>query len=437
MAHFTDRSRLQTGSRCQRKRWWQYHAGTKGIGLSKVRKSAPLVTGAAVHEGFAHLLQFGGQAGGWTNLPTVSSPIIEGAVTKALNYFDTELNVAQGGGLDYTPDEPGQQDSTQDQSPDQMAAVDNAQQQWLIAQQKGLVEALVRLSGIRIVPNLLRDFDVPLVEQEMAVRLPKSGAIFQSRADGLLRSKGTGEQYALSLKTVAQWSKWKDSEILVDAQGLTEPYVLEANGFGEVAGAQMIYLIKGREMWNSYERRPETYNHLIRAWADRSGASVEWAWKYNWTDPLTGRGRKLGSGYKPVYWFNEPDGVRVWMEMLATGQVQPDIGGDPLGGWVMPTPIYRNQDQRQLWMDQADQAEVKVQEKLVQIAQGADPLKVFAPPLDRITCTALGRCECWDLCWGPEWKRRGIEGPEESGEWVVRKPHHSGEKEMVDGNVAN
>ena len=93
MAHFTDRSRLQTGSRCQRKRWWQYHAGTKGTGLSKVRRSAPLVTGAAVHEGFAHLLQFGGQAGGWTNLPTVSSPIIEGAVTKALNYFDAELNV--------------------------------------------------------------------------------------------------------------------------------------------------------------------------------------------------------------------------------------------------------------------------------------------------------------------------------------------------------
>ena len=96
MAHFTDRSRLQTGSRCQRKRWWQYHAGTKGIGLSKVRKSAPLVTGAAVREGFAHLLEMGGRIGA-----------VDSAVDKALNYFDAELNVAQGGGLDYTPDEPG------------------------------------------------------------------------------------------------------------------------------------------------------------------------------------------------------------------------------------------------------------------------------------------------------------------------------------------
>lgn len=425
--HYTDRSRLQTGSRCQRKRWWNYHAGTSGIGLTKVRRSAPLVTGAAVHEGVASLLQNANALYiGGGDVDVLPPMIVEGAVKSAIEYFDKEVNLTgTGGGLDYTPDE-----TFENVDP---VIADACLQGWMYKQQMGLTEALVRLSAMRIIPNLIKEFEIVLVEKEMEIVLPNSGAIFQSRADGLMKRRTDGEQFALSLKTAAQWNKYKSDEMMIDSQGLTEPYVLEACGFGEVAGAQMIYLIKGREMWNAWEKRPETYNHLIRAWADRSGPTgVQWGWKYDWKDATTGKGRRLGQSFKPVYFFDEgSDAIKQWMELLATGQVQPEAG-DPLGGWIMPQPIYRNQDAREEWMELADMVECEVQNKLVQIEHGADPLKLFPAPLDRIQCTSLGKCEYYDLCWGPKWKQQD---PEVTGEWKPREPHHSGEKEMIENGT--
>jgi hypothetical protein len=218
----TSRSRRLNYQRCQRARFWLDE--WKGTGLAPVSLAVPLVTGGSVHVGLASLLdgcigmlfedfKSGKNHEFW----------IERSVDVALEDF---RKTATGRNFD-------------------VEALEN--QSYVFNEQLALVEALVRLAGMRIVPKLLKLYEVLEVERMDVAELvsdlphfvndsPESYKVdigsywkvnFRSIPDALLRERTTGDLYLLSWKTSAEFDQRKDQDARVDMQGLSEAWAVE------------------------------------------------------------------------------------------------------------------------------------------------------------------------------------------------------------------
>jgi hypothetical protein len=150
-------------------------------------------------------------------------------------------------------------------------------QSYVFNEQLALVEALVRLAGLRVVPKILEMYEVlevermdvaPLVQDRISTRqewqcsrcgyhhdefdwiphgtgakcagclkvdlaaklspgIPDWSVNFRSIPDALIRERSTGDLYVISWKTCAEFDQRKDQDARVDMQGLSEPWALE------------------------------------------------------------------------------------------------------------------------------------------------------------------------------------------------------------------
>jgi len=247
----SSRSRVQDGQRCQRARYLLHEA--QGTGFSPAKVAVPLATGGAVHVGLENLLLGFG---------------VENAVEASLEEFRGQCTGRQ---LDIEVLE---------------------SQSFVFQEQMALTEALVRLVGTRVLPVLLKRYEVLEVERmdkEVLVQDrdsesrtfaeldenkcgPNSWSVmWRSIPDALVRDRESGDLYIISWKTTTGFDLQKDQDARTDMQGLSEAWGVEERLMGwnmrmhnpegipswfvahvrnggsfSIRGVQMIYLVKGQ-----------------------------------------------------------------------------------------------------------------------------------------------------------------------------------------------
>lgn len=419
-----DRSRHLELLRCPRARYLGYHYGGGGLTYSASRPSIYLITGGCIHKGLESLLLARGT---------------EVAVGEALNEFVRQTFDIKG---------------LEGQSDENLS--------YTLAEQKALIEILLRLYAVRALSALLAEYEVLEVEQEYEWPLTPE-ITFMSRVDGLLRSRANGDLVVLSFKTDSGYNpKAKIEDHQIDLQGLTEPWAVYAS-LGEhkralPMGNKMEFLIKGEWKEDKLKTRfRQQDSFLVRPWLGpldlKNPLPLEQRlkWSYYWTcqEPHTAiasNGRKtpcpggkthgLGGTYERVnIWELMP--MREWANLLISGQVQPEAG-DPFEEVLyLPPIIYRTEIEIHNRIDQVRSLEEAVAEKRKWLtSEEGQPLTPLgrelalnkAFPQDTATCNHNfgGKCQFHRMCWPFGSFQRSLDNPEALG-YTQRKPHHAGE----------
>jgi len=421
--YFSDRSRFLEFQKCPTSRYLAYSWG--GTGLRRVRATIPLVTGSAVHAGMASLLnqilKLGDVPGVWAHVD------VDGAVAAALEEYELELI---GRGLDVELGEDAQ---------------------WVTDEQRALIEGLVRAYAVAPtgLQALLEQYRVLEVEREDVwegfthAGLAEDGARidFQARADGLLQERGSADLYVLSFKTASSFDYRQEASNRHDVQGLSEAAVIErglraTDPDARIMGIQMVYLIKGQRTQGEEGGRYVTQSSLIHPWRKEGITEAEYAWRYKWAGPDVWpdsgklRGHTLGKGWTRVDIWNDV-GVKSWVDMLASGTVQSELG-DPFDGIVnMPLPYFRQDRDVQDWIEQAQNQEARV----IQDHQALEGVRVNQSELMRSVVNALApgyrrscdwpsKCQFQEVCFGDS---SMFTSPLSTGLYEIRRPHHDAE----------
>lgn len=420
----TDRSRSIEFQRCPRARFLGYHWGGHGLALAGL--SVPLTTGTYVHVGVGAVL---------------AGKSVEEGVERAVAAYDAE--VGRRGFADPHTD-----------------AAET------VAEQRALTEALVRVFAVRRWPELTREFEVLETEREdefeltrlqpryISIQTPTGGGpnqsaeyecvdgepvVWMSRADALLRQRETDDLYVYSLKTASQWSQTRDEEARHDMQGLSEIAGIEERLTREdrpaqLMGVQMDYLVKGDRNARSGWRQDSP---LVRPWRKVSQfGPAEWVWttkvpcvepqtcKYHRSRPSANPYHNLGDEWERVNVW-EHTSVREWVEMLASGAVQPEAG-DPLAHAVItPVPYFRQRDEMEAWRRQMAGQEGRVARLLTEDAdQVREPTLPWLDefwPQHRRSCDWPSKCVFQRICF-----EGALDDPLGNG-YVWRVPHHAPE----------
>ena len=439
-----DRSRNLSYNDCNRRRFLGYEWG--GTGLSKIKATIPLFIGSCVHTGRARLL-LGDDA--------------DQAVRVAVAEYDDELKRR---GLELEPGE------------DAMYVADESE---------ALIEALVRVYALVALPRLLEEYEVLEVEREDLWRDFAPGIGWMSRADALLLHKETQDLYVDSLKTAAQWDSRTDRQNQHDVQGLSEVAAIEdrlarwwnllhgriaasaeykadmrneisdrmealldpLEGPPRILGVKMVYLLKGRrEQYPEDSGHWQTSSHLLRGWMREGVTGQEFAWRYKWfgpdTYPDSGKlcGHTLGKGWKRFNTWEANGGVKAWIDLLATGSVQPDAGNPFEQVVYEPQPYYRQQQDMDDWHQQAAAQELRIMTDAavvenVRTRLTPDGLRHALNdcfPQNRHSCDYPSKCQFQEICFGDN---SMLTNPLGSGLYERRQPHHQPELEKVVSNA--
>ena len=382
MSFLTSRSAVLANQDCPRYRYLGYHFG--GLGIAKRKLAVPLATGIYTHEFLGNLL-FG-------KSEDESAGLAVDAFRKGL--VDRELDLEAG---DF--------------------------QAWSALEQISLVEGLGRCYA-RIGLPRLAGYKVLEVEREDSNELC-SGITWQSRNDALLEDPD-GELVVQSFKTKGT-DRPEDVQAAYleaqhDMQGLSEAWAVEQRLGRKVLGIRMEWLLKGKRMFDEALGRYVQYSPLIRAWRTE-GVVPEYAWRWAWKDE-EGRKKQLSwQRWKP-FWVWEAMGVKEWLDMLGSGQVQPELG-NPLEQQVVTMPlIYRTDEQVARWTRQVRSEEIDVMCDLDCLALDGDPDTCFPQHTrrchDKFTFGRNG-CPFIPICHESP---QIAADPVGSGLYVVREPHH-------------
>lgn len=394
----SSRSRVSNWLSCPRARWWLDEA--QGTGFSPLRVSLPLATGGAVHKGLAELLR------GAANILTRVPNVIEKSAQIGIQAYEAEC---QDRGLDL--------DLLESQS-------------FVFNEQRALTEALVRVAGMRVIPQLLETYEVLEVERMDTRPLgfcEGFSILWRSIPDALLRHRESRDLYLLSWKTAAFLPF--DDPGRIDMQGVSEAWGLQARldeyarkiatgtdeedvpkwfreiydhwGNGSVPGirgVQMIYLVKGTRRAGSKELRDQIFGEgspgevkktaspLIYGYAD-SSVPAKLATDLYWTcqepHPFRyakggvcpgGKNHRRGDDWKsfPVWGAM---GVKEWIRMLDAGEVTPEAGDVLDAQWAMPVPFFRTDEQRDDWLSQTRASEVRIARDLLRLWEAESRIK--------------------------------------------------------------
>jgi len=432
-----DRSRAVEYQSCPRRRWLNYHEG--GMGVVPAKLYVPFATGIWTHHGLAALL-----AG--KNVDVA----VDGAVTEYRNEILKR-------GLQLNPGEV---------------------ESYLMDEQVALVEAMIRAYAKVRLGELLGTFEVLEVEREdewvmASWQVPSDDPrlklghtthelALMARSDALLLERISGDLYIQSFKTAASYDRRTSGEAEHDVQGLSEVAVTEARLYRRwhalhnrtaqahsisepqdktdvmllsraepprIAGVRMEYIIKGRrEEFPEGSSHWEQYSPLIRGYVKEGVTRAEFGWKREWKDD-EGKTRKLDyRTWKPFHVWEQPGGVKAWIDLLATGTIQPEAGECLPSQFVCPVPYFRNEDDVRNWFEQTVYQERQISEHLVEIrgASGEGDrqslLNMYFPQYRR-SCDWPTPCHYIDCCYSTNVGQ----DPVGSGLYREREPHHATE----------
>ena len=416
----SSRSRVQTGQRCSRARYWLDEA--QGTGFSPAKVAVPLATGGAVHSGLESLLLGFG---------------VENAVEAALEEFRAQCTGRQ---LDIEVLE---------------------SQSFVFQEQMALTEALVRLVGTRVLSTLLKRYEVLEVERMDRAELvlgdsyspycqkcgweisscscgpgnfqsgnPEWSVMWRSIPDALVRDRESGDLYIISWKTTTGFDLQKDQDARTDMQGLSEAWGCEerfrkwqkllretgrfdgdgavvcgesipqwfldhltAGGSTSIRGVQMIYLVKGQRRKRSVPANTSTiptemgeitecYQHqspLIYGYrrlgdgSEAPGYATDLFWQCSEPHPFRwakggicpgGKNHKRGDEWASFAAWATEGGIRAWLELLE--KTEPDTLD---AQWAMPVPHFRTRESVERWLRQTRAAESRHARDLLSVRE--------------------------------------------------------------------
>lgn len=434
---FSSRSVVETGERCRRKRYLTTMLGGKGISLKTV--NFPLLTGSMVHEAIALLLQEHKNAGKVDK---------EFAAEVAMDTSKYKEDLVKRGYFEDGQKLPGELE-------------------YWFNEQSSLFSALVYAWYLIEYPALVAQYDVVDVEKDIALFVPiKSGdeyVCFESRADAILKVKDTDEIVSYNLKTSKSWRD-RNRESFVDSlQSITETWALEkyiswvnlnlesmAEGLegiignpkaantirgkrikGHVSGVRLCVLRKGDTEYTT----GMVYNGLIRPYRRVTGPTgeLEYAVEYQFPEPLnkSGYGR-LGQGWERFnIWESEEFTIVSWLDELMKGDIQPQLGANPLTNYVFNVPDYKP-SKTQISQTMADLFASETTWAHIRHALQGKPVPVLHPAhrgligMSRQSCHFPTKCECYDVCYDEHVAQDPIRN---SDLYEERTPHHTLEGE--------
>jgi hypothetical protein len=221
-----------------------------------------------------------------------------------------------------------------------------------------------------------------------------------------------------------------------------------------IRGVQMAYLFKGRKI----PAKDDTEGATGKAWRHNSpliwgyrdqgfppklAASREWRcssphpmrkskWYPDGECPGDGRNHLRGGDWQS-FLASESMGVKEWIELLASGELNPEEG-DPLSAcWGLPVPNFRQLHEVERWYRQTVVQEDKIAAMLVGFPtrpietnqvwedfQG-DLDMTFPQHTERWCNDTYGsKCPAWEICHGPDQVARY---PLASGLYQLRRPY--------------
>jgi hypothetical protein len=446
-AIYTDRTRIIAYQECPRRRYYHSHFPTQNgnIGIAPVKLYIPFATGSFTHHGLALLL---------------SGMDVDEAVQQSIQSY-REAVAKKGIQLEL-----GESESS------------------VAEEQIALVEGMLRAYAIIKLPEILNEYEVMEVEFEDVWDFAKVDVTgtdaagefidparqtirLMARADALLREKNSGDLYIQSFKTAAHYDRRAASEAEHDVQGLSEAaateirlvkwwqhfhngndsedllgcnilmedYLKRCDAPPRIAGIRMEYLLKGRRM-----EYPEDsgiyvqYSPLIRGYMKEGITGPEFGWKREWKDDSGAKRRLDYRTWKAFNAWEQPGGVKAWIDLLATGSVQPDAGECLPAQFVTPIPYMRQEDDLRDWYEQTVVQETGIARGLMFVedarkegqAAFRSALNTFFPQ-HRRSCDWPTKCAFVDICYGTNVKQ----DPIASGLYAPREPHHRPELELV------
>lgn len=433
LTHFSHRTGQSTYQRCPRQ--WYWSNVWEGIGLTRVRLDVPLARGIYVHRGLDYILQ--GRS-------------IDDSINHALTTFDTEIGDR---GLDVS--------SLEDSS-------------YVYNEQKALIEAMLYGWWKKRYPELLERYDILEVEREEVWEIGqfetaagKVKLIWLGRVDALLREKDSNDLHLQSFKTTAEWDTRKDSAASHDIQGLSElcavehrleqmwrsyheddaiaeeslttptwQYLRDLPEPPKIQGIRMEHLLAGQRMdpgkGPKKTGRKVQYSPLIRGYK-KDGITPdldEYAYKFQWDDEYGTH--RLGKGWAPFNAWEQPGGVRAWIDKLASGGAQADLGDALDTQFVYPQPYYRQAEDVEDWQQQMIAEELRKFEAVEKLRTAVDKnqrrllLNVLFPQF-RHSCDYPRLCWAAELCFSPGY----ADYPDTTGLYKKRDPHHAAEKDHL------
>lgn len=276
----------------------------------------------------------------------------------------------------------------------------------IIPEQENLWEGLIRAWAIRKLPEILEKYIILEVEHEEVLETLSDLFIFLGKADGLFlgRPKNTdgteNKLVILSIKTASEFAAVTERDILHDMQGVSEWVCVEErvnklfkdakaywdHGFKELGfleqyckdredeitpelgryflwclqngeepkiyAVQYEYLIKGRREQEPYKsgiyKQQSFLCHPYKMEALmvlNSGSVSMAADNYKWVNKKKG---SMPKGWSKID-IDQDVGIKNWVEMLATGQIQPEEG-DPLATILFtPNLVLRTEEEIAEW----------------------------------------------------------------------------------------
>lgn len=371
-----DRSRVEARIKCPELRFKHYHVPvtrviqgnpapiegslvpTTGYGIMRRPAAVPLATGLVVHHGLALYMQGADE---------------EVSVKEAIHEYD---KMVQNRGL-------GEQIGTP--------------YAWTIKEQRALSEALIRVGIRRPATQIMQNFEVLSVEEEVLAWLgdvedSRGGATFlwAGRLDALIRSSMGAT--VLNWKTQKQWRDTDAERLPLDMQTMGEAWAAQEFYDTAVSNVQYVYLIKGDRRKSPETGHKVTYSHLVRGW--RAIDPLTGTWKHSWAYYKPGTKSQVLSKAVGFNTFEEyPGGVKAWIDDLdAQNKILP-LEADPLEEIVrIPTVVSARPDKIDRWREQTLRDEHRW---LLDLEEGRPPSR---HENGYICGTGDWKCPMYDLC---------------------------------------
>lgn len=372
---FTSRSAVLCANVCPYKRFLTYHA--MGTGLVPEYESLDLIIGTCVHRGIQHLLEH-------CRKHTIDEQLTEACINEAVEKaYEVWNEILQNKQL-------------------ALHSGEDERLPWILAEQENLFEGLIRIFAIRRLPPILEEYIILEVEKEEVFENFSDLVTFLGKADGLFLRKADNKIIQLSIKTASTYPEVTERNILHDMQGVSEqvctndrlnsyledmasyfhcqsidPYIIAISEqdkdlliakYGsiicklifthlknkttpKVYAVQYEFLLKGQrkqDPWLSgiYKQQnfllhPYKQESLMTIGKGQIGFSPS---EYKWT---WGKGRQPKGWDKIDIW--EDIGIKNWVDMLASGAIQPEEGNALDTLLITPSLILRTDEEIKEW----------------------------------------------------------------------------------------
>lgn len=416
----TDRTSILTYQACPRKYFYQQKY--LGTGIQKKSKGLALYFGSAFHEGAEDLLH--GK--------------VEEAVARACKYLDDGL-ASKSVDLEML----------------------DTQTAYGIAEQKAIVEGLIRGWWAKDGERFLKEFEVLADEQEGRAALTHShdgvaeseDMVLMFRPDALVRERSSGDFYIVSWKTASTFGERTVNQYRTDMQSMSEAWGVEETSLNltvpgpemplnhvyermKIEGILYLFAVKGQRKMDDYLGYKTQDTPLAYCWKKAGATSEddEYAWKYSWpTEEMNAKtGKlvttKLGKGWRKVpVWTEYPGGVKAWIEALAANQIAPRHINALESIFPQSMPVSRRVDEIESWKRQVVGQEKRIQSAVEIVNSLTDNPEAFRMGLDEQfpqstrSCFAYNsKCSFFDICFTPA----VMDDPMSSGLYKIREANH-------------